>query len=205
MESLFSGINILVVLHPMVVHFPIAYLVAALLSELIAVVFKQEKFHRYTQWILLLTAVSAIVAVGAGFLAAETLGHDAPGHDLVHDHRDIMIAMTVGITVVTAILFLFRPFQEGSLRKLILPGLVVLVGIMALGAHKGGALVYKYGTGVDPKVFMPQNTHTNHHGQSTMHNNHGSDNHHGSSHDSNNYHGSSGHHGSSHSHDAHQH
>ncbi|MBF0590077.1 MAG: hypothetical protein HQL53_13225, partial [Magnetococcales bacterium] len=90
-------IDNLAVIHPMAVHLPIAYLLTAVLFELIRTVTGNERAKVFAEWMIYLGALSAMVAVGAGFVAAETLGHDSPGHDLVHVHRNIMIGMTSGL------------------------------------------------------------------------------------------------------------
>jgi uncharacterized membrane protein len=152
MALLFSGIHSLTVIHPMVVHFPIAYLMTSIAVELAFVVTKRDGLRVAAHWLVYLGALSAMAAVGAGYLAAETLGHDSPGHDLVHDHRNIMVAMTIGLFLTAIALAALKIFREGKFRKALLPILLVLGGVMAFGADKGGTLVYTYGTGVNPQA-----------------------------------------------------
>lgn len=75
MNALFPGINNLAVIHPMVVHLPIAYILTALLFELIRSITKNERVKVFAEWMIYLGAASAIAAVGAGFLAAEPDDH----------------------------------------------------------------------------------------------------------------------------------
>ncbi len=153
MNEMFAGIENLALLHPMVVHLPITYVLTALLFEAIRFFTRNERVKLFAEWMVYLGAVAAIAAVGAGHLAAEHLGHDAPGHDLVHVHRNIMISMTVGLALTAIALALFPRFRNGSMRQGLLVALVALTGVMAYGADKGGQLVYRYGTGVDPRAF----------------------------------------------------
>lgn len=141
------------VLHPVVVHLPITYVLTALLFEAIRFFTRNERVKVFAEWMVYLGAVAAIAAVGAGYLAAEYLGHDAPGHDLVHVHRNVMLSMTAGLLLTAMALALFPRFRNGPLRQGLLVVLVVLTGVMAFGADKGGQLVYRYGTGVDPRAL----------------------------------------------------
>ncbi|MBF0384139.1 MAG: DUF2231 domain-containing protein, partial [Magnetococcales bacterium] len=153
MDSLAFILENPAVLHPMAVHLPIAYLVTALFIEILGSVSKREHLKVFTEWMVYLGAVTAVVAAGAGWIASESLGHDSPGHDLVHLHRDFMVSMTVGLVLTALSLFFFKVFRNGSMRKGLLPILVFLTGIMFIGADKGGQLVYKHGTGVNPAII----------------------------------------------------
>lgn len=143
----------LAVIHPMAVHFPVTFLVTGLLFESIRYFSKNEMVKVFAEWMIYLGAVAALGAVGAGWIAAESLGHDSPGHDFVHVHRDIMVSMTVGLVLTALALFFFKGFRNGPMRKGLLVILVILTGVMAVGADKGGQLVYKYGTGVNPDII----------------------------------------------------
>ena len=153
MENISPDIENLAIIHPMVVHFPITYVLTALLFELIQTFTGNKQVKVFAEWMVYLGAVSSIAAVSAGYLAAETLGHDAPGHDLVHIHRNIMVSMTVGLVSIAIALASFQHFRNGPLRKALVIALVVLTGMMAFGADKGGQLVYQHGTGVNPKIL----------------------------------------------------
>ncbi len=161
MSTLFPGISNLAVIHPMVVHLPIAYLLTAFLFELIRYFTNNERVKVFAEWMVYLGAASAIAAVGAGFLAAESLGHDSPGHDLVHIHRDIMVSMTVGFVLLALALALIKQFRDGPFRKGLVVLLTLLTGLMAFGADKGGQLVYQHGTGVNPAILKSQDTPEN--------------------------------------------
>ena len=159
---LFSGDATNAIFHPMVIHFPIAYLFLALLAELAYVFFRQESLQKITEWLLYLSALSSIVAVGAGVLAANQLGHNSPHHDMVHQHRNIMLAVTAGIVICAILLALVKKMRTGSGRKLLLPILVLLSGMMAFGADKGGEMVYQYGIGTKVGIKSVPMQHDEH-------------------------------------------
>ncbi|MBF0381675.1 MAG: DUF2231 domain-containing protein [Magnetococcales bacterium] len=154
MESITFILEHPAVLHPMVVHFPIAFLVTALFFEFLRFISKKETVKIFAEWMIYLGALSAVVAVGAGWIAAESLGHDSPNHDLVHVHRDIMMTMSTGLILTALALIFFQGFRDGVARKWLLAIVIALTTIMAVGADKGGQLVYKYGVGVNPEIII---------------------------------------------------
>ena len=160
METLFPGMAALQNnIHPMLVHFPIAFFLGALAMEGMAVL-HDEKFHFAATWMLYLGTLSALVALPTGFIAANLVaatdprGHDAPGHDFIHIHRNWMIATTAMGVFLTGYLFWINQKEKwASQRWGLLFGLVVLSALVALGADRGGRLVFEFGVGINPDVI----------------------------------------------------
>ena len=139
------GVNEISNLHPMFAHFPIALILLAALAELLRVTMRSEFYGRAAGLLLNLAAVSAVIALYFGFRAADILGHDAPGHDQVHLHRDIMVWFT-GINVIAALAFQFiKVLQRGFARLVVL---FILSVLLLTGADRGADLVFNYGMGV---------------------------------------------------------
>ncbi|WDT77925.1 MAG: hypothetical protein MPW16_21255 (plasmid) [Candidatus Manganitrophus sp.] len=94
----------------MLIHFPIAFFVGALAMEGMAV-FRDEKFHFAATWMLYLGTISALIALPTGFIAGDLVaatdprGHSAPGHELIHVHRNWMVATTAVGVLLTIYLF----------------------------------------------------------------------------------------------------
>lgn len=159
-ESLLPGLSALQNIHPMFVHFPIAFFLGALGMEALAI-FRHEKFHLVAAWMLSLGTLSAIMTLPTGFYAADLVaatdprGHAAPGHDFIHIHRNWMVATTaVGIFLTGYLFWINKKENWASQRWGLLLGLVVLSVLVTLGADRGGRLVFEFGTGVNPKVLM---------------------------------------------------
>ena len=53
--------------------------------------------------------VGAIVSLATGYLATWSMGHDAPGHDVIHIHRNWMIATTILAVALFGFLLLHQP------------------------------------------------------------------------------------------------
>ncbi|NIR51726.1 DUF2231 domain-containing protein [candidate division KSB1 bacterium] len=146
--DILSGLQNVENIHPLFVHFPIALVLVTLLFETMWWFTKRESFRKTATYLLYLGALSAVAAVITGYLASNGLGHDAPGHEFVHEHRDVMLWMS-GLLVAATLLVLFvRAFREGQWRRLFILPLLVISGLLINGADKGGRLVFEYGTGV---------------------------------------------------------
>ncbi len=150
MYSPTSTLAFSVQLHPVVIHFPIALWIVALPFWLMGVVRRRDDLLTFGRWLLYLGSLGAMAAVVTGYLASDAIGHDSPGHDLVHTHRDLMIAATIVGALTAAAAFALRRRTDQLTRWLLLLGLVVTVGITAVGADRGGSLVYDYGVGTRP-------------------------------------------------------
>ncbi|MED5369772.1 MAG: DUF2231 domain-containing protein [Myxococcota bacterium] len=163
MEQLLPGLTSAPNLHPMVVHFPIAFWVAATGAWSWAVVRKHDDAWRVGRWLHLLGMLGAVVAVGFGFWATEKMGHDTPGHDLVHVHRDLMLVVS-GIALVITALAWWRRDATRPWRVGLTLGSLVLLGLMTIGADRGAELVFRYGIGVAGEAPPHSDGHDHSHG-----------------------------------------
>jgi uncharacterized membrane protein len=165
METLFPGMVALKNnVHPLLVHFPIAFFIGALMMEGLAVLYN-EKFHFAATWMLYLGTLAALVTLPTGFIAADIIaatdprGHNAPGHDFIHVHRNWMVATTlVGALLSVYLVWMNQKGRWNSHRWGFLFGLIFLALLVAMGADRGGRLVYEFGTGVNPEVIK-ETTH----------------------------------------------
>lgn len=147
MEQLFPGLTSAPNLHPMVVHFPIVFWIVATGAWSWAVVRRHDEAWRFGRWLHLLGVLGAVVTVGFGFWATEKMGHDAPGHDLVHVHRDLMLVAS-GVALAITALAWWRRDATRLWRVGLTLGSLVLLSLMTLGADRGAELVFRYGIGV---------------------------------------------------------
>jgi uncharacterized membrane protein len=163
LDILLPGLSSAHNLHPMVVHFPIVLWVLAFGTWCLALARRQDLTWRLGTWFQTLALMSALVALAMGYIAADRLGHDSPGHDLVHVHRDYMVWTTVLSALVTLAAWLLRNKEGGWRVGLLLASLGVVV-MMTLGADRGALLVFTHGTGVSEDVLRPppQGSHGGH-------------------------------------------
>jgi uncharacterized membrane protein len=139
-------------LHPLVIHFPIALLVVAVLADLV-----DQVAGRQTWLAPAGTALYALGAVGAGVAcvtgqqAADTVLMSGMAHSIVAAHRTWALATTFyfGVLAIVRVALAFRSTPSGrGLRILLL--VAAVIGLMGLQqtAERGGRLVYEQGVGV---------------------------------------------------------
>lgn len=153
---MFEGLNALQGIHPLVVHFPIVLTLLALLSEIWAqLIGLPDDLKKAPTLLLYLSALSAVFTVGTGFWTTELLGHDTPGHEFVHDHRNVMVWYTSILVLGTFVHVFVKKCQSGIFRLFLL---IVTTGIMVVGTDLGGQLVYRYGVGVRSGISSSENS-----------------------------------------------
>ena len=161
------GITAMSNVHPLVVHFPIAFLLSFFLVDLIGSVFKKQHWRTVASGLLYLGTISITLAVMAGFLAASSVTHDETIHSIIEQHE------MLGITSLSLALIL-------SLWRLLTKGMVigvanvlhlflsaVLFVLIILGADLGGLMVYKHGVSVEAVTIeesqdFQEHSHHNH-------------------------------------------
>ncbi|MCH7496466.1 MAG: hypothetical protein IH971_01255 [Candidatus Marinimicrobia bacterium] len=169
------GIQNTLTIHPLFVHFPIALTLSALLFEGLYVIRHKDLWRQIATALIYLAALAALVTVLTGYLAATTLGHEAPGHELVHIHRDIMVVFTILLVSIALLnVIISRPGSRLGVpgwKPLVRPALLLLAGgILVVGTDRGAELVFRYGMGVKLDSLPAEvHNHSNHeHGRSTQ-------------------------------------
>jgi len=146
--KVFPGVAQMENIHPLIVHFPIAFLNGFFIMELLGFILKKEDLRTAATWMLYLGALGAIAAVSAGLWAAYTVPHTDKEHEIMADHRNLMLTV-LGLAIVLSI-WRFRVKGVFSFKWQVLHLVLALVtlGVMASGADHGGLMVYKYGVAV---------------------------------------------------------
>lgn len=91
----------------------------------------------------------SVLTAATGLMAESSLGHDSPGHELVHSHKRFMQATTVLGAFASLAAYLTRARTDLKAKARGLAGAVLLATwiVMVLGADWGGLLVYRDGIG----------------------------------------------------------
>lgn len=147
METILPGAQHLQNIHPLVVHFPIAFLIGAALFYGLAWILKSESLGQTGFCVLIIGVLGAIAAVGTGLYGEEgVMISFSVREKLLEPHEKLMLA-TLGLSLILAIWALVaRPFPKKG-RPLFALLYLVLLGIMTLGADYGARLVYDYNAG----------------------------------------------------------
>ena len=162
MDNLMPGIASMANIHPMLVHFPIAFLNAFLFMELLAFALKRDELKVVATWMLVLGTLGAAAAVTAGLWAASTVPHGSEEvHDIMKKHGHYGIAvliMALGLTTLRAI-YSWKLPRRFRLVNLVLA--LVMVVTLAFGADLGGLMVYKHGVAVGAVTQPEGHEHSN--------------------------------------------
>ena len=186
-SAILPGIAAMENIHPMLVHFPIAFFTAFFVIDCIGVVAKKTQWRYVAAWLLYLGTIAAIFTVIAGLFAANSVAHGDEVHDILERHEHI------GIAVLSLSLFLsaWRLKQWGMHSRgtnAVFLGLAgFLCFLLSLGADLGGLMVYKYGVAVESAAFSQtaanqdngaeQNPHDGGHSHGGHSHSHGGHNH----------------------------
>lgn len=151
--------------HPLIVHFPIAFLTAFLLLEVIGLAFRSAAVRQVASGMLYLGALGAVAAAAAGLIAEGSVPHGEGVHEILEWHERAGLTVA-GLSVVLAVwraLARARFSSMGQALHLFLAGIVMIC--LILGADLGGMMVYQYGVGVKSLQQAEEAHHHHHHGE----------------------------------------
>ena len=134
--------------HPLVVHFPIAFLYGAALLYLISWLARRDAVASAALWVLVLGAISAAIAVVTVWWSASGVMLDPSVKEKVLEpHMRLMFATSVLAGALTLWALIERPMPPSSRRYVFLAALIVMIALMTKGADFGGIMVYDYNGG----------------------------------------------------------
>ena len=138
MSALFPGLRGMLNFHPLFVHFPIALWIGALVFELAARIAKNEGWHRTACAVLALGALAAVPAVFSGWSAQSAVPEAGAAHDVKELHETLMVTASILSAVLAALgVFILPRRPLAALRAAFLVGLLLLAGLVSLGAARG--------------------------------------------------------------------
>jgi uncharacterized membrane protein len=145
--TLLAGVRHLQNIHPLIVHFPIALLPAAVLLYVLAWLAKKESWAWTGLWLLGLGTLGAAAAVASGLYGAEgVMVAPAVREHLLVNHERIMLGVLALSVILSVWAWLARPMPlKGGVVFLLL--LAVLLAGLTVGADFGGRMVYDYNAG----------------------------------------------------------
>ncbi|MDF9392003.1 MULTISPECIES: DUF2231 domain-containing protein [Methylococcus] len=135
-------------IHPLLVHFPIAFLNAFFLLDLIAVAMGKRELRMVASWMLYLGTLGAASAAAAGLYAASFVPHGEAVHEILEWHERLGLTVTslaLGLSL-WRLIARYRFSGMANVFHLFLAG--IMVTAMFFGADLGGLMVYQHGVGV---------------------------------------------------------
>jgi len=138
-------------IHPLIIHFPIALWLVAVLFDLISLVRSKDWLRKSAVTIYGLAAMGALVAFFSGKQAIDLVAIPFQGEVTASNHSD-WGHYTLYFFVAYAVIRLVAYWRQWDNKKAVAI-LFLLLGIVGAGmvaktADLGGKLVYKYGVGI---------------------------------------------------------
>ncbi len=136
-------------LHPMLVHFPIALIIAGFSLEIFHLIIKKEQcLTRAGFYLLLLGSLGAIAA----YLAGEFFTNDMAGAaGKIQEIHELFASLTLGTVILTLLvrLYLMVKKKEETKLKWVYFGLYALSAtFVGITGFYGGTLVFNYMIGI---------------------------------------------------------
>ena len=134
-------------LHPMLVHYPIAFTMLAAIFQLIAVIFRQRSLMLPA---LLALGFGAAMAVSAAFTgtAQEEFIRSVPGIGAHLDRHASLGTLSAWLLSAGSLVALYLYLKQRLHPGLFLAGLVLGTALVLVTGHFGAELVYRFGAGV---------------------------------------------------------
>ena len=133
----------------MIIHFPIALVMAGFFSEILGMVTKKDFFKNAALFLLLLGAVGAIVAYVSGNLAGDGI-EEGPLKSPLELHEKAATA-TLWLVVIIALFRVTIIYFKHNRRWVTWVSVLLfatLAGSVTVTGYLGGQLVYKHAAGV---------------------------------------------------------
>lgn len=143
-------------IHPLMVHFPIALYIVALICDGIGLILRRPQKLQFTAFILtIIGTIGAIAAVLSGNQAEELATFSKVSENIMDKHES-MATITMWLGIVTSILrSLFMAIEKLSkFHNLILIPSILLTYLVIQTGHLGGKLVFGHGVGVNQQNIL---------------------------------------------------
>ena len=128
-------------LHPLVIHFPIALFSAAILFDLLFLIFNNNDFYAGGWWTMLFALVASAAAIATGIIDDTLIGHLGSVYPLWLNHG--LVQLFSCILFLT--LFLWRTKDKSifydNLKKRVYTAMALIgIAILYYGGHLGAEL-----------------------------------------------------------------
>jgi uncharacterized membrane protein len=166
-------------IHPAIVHFPIALFLSTSVFALLSLFVKKDQFKEIAFWNLLLGVITAIIAIVTGLFAEQNLIHTEEVHSLLMKHKYNGFGLTIAFMIALTWLWL-RKNKFGKKEYFLWVTILLIAALLTTyQGWLGGEMVFRHGAGVKPvesTLEMQGNEKGSHsHDKSEEHNMHTQD------------------------------
>jgi uncharacterized membrane protein len=146
-------------LHPLVIHFPIAWWVAAVMVDVVALAIPRAAWaDTVASFLYPAGAFSGVVAYLTGREAAATVLIPGMAHPIVHEHWNWALTTTVGFAIVALLRSgarFWHPRPQRAFRTALVAAALVALAFLFQTSERGARLVYERGVGVSAPSAVP--------------------------------------------------
>lgn len=142
-------------LHPIIVHFPIALIVAAVVSDVVVLTLRREA-DGAVSWLYTAGTAGLVAAYLTGRAAADAVLIPAAAQTIQTDHADwALVTLILFLALTTVRLLLLRLGRPGRnvVRSMSVVAGLVGFGLITIVGDLGGRMVFGHGVGV---ATLPQ-------------------------------------------------
>ncbi len=132
-------------LHPKLVHFPIALFMSALGLEILSLLFRKDALHRTAVHIYVLAAFISPVVVLTGL---QEVWHEHLHHPVLDIHQRFGLLTMFGSLATLPILWVLQKRNSKLFRAVFAASVIMIFIFVTVTAYNGGRMVYEYGVGV---------------------------------------------------------
>ena len=131
--------------HPVLIHFPIALLVMALICEIVLICTSKNAFGTAAKVCLPFGALGALGAALSALMAERFATYPGQLQEVLERHENLGIAVAV-IAAIAAVLQVLANRKRGNRRLVWAWRLTLLLSVIVIGitAHHGGTLIYGF-------------------------------------------------------------
>lgn len=148
-STIMPGVSGLNNIHPLLVHFPIAFLSAFFVVDVAGTLAKKSHWRSVASWFLYFGAVATVFTVISGFMAANSVAHGGNVHDLMERLEQLGILVLFLVIVLSIWRMISGSLIRGAANSFFLILSALLCVLLIVSSDLGGLLVYKYGVGVE--------------------------------------------------------
>ena len=137
-------------LHPQIVHFPIALLTLAILTELISYFWQKDFFSKMTFYLLIIGVITAFFAVKTGESSLDLIANISSIKPLINQHQQAGEWVLKIFSIVLIIKSFILYFKKNNMFIKGFVTLLMIIGLFQIyqAGHFGGILVYEEGVGI---------------------------------------------------------
>lgn len=159
---IFPGLSGMENIHPLLVHFPIAFFSAFFVLDVAGAAAGKPTWRDNAGLMLYAGTIMALPTLLAGWYAANTVHHGGNVHIIMERHEHLAFSAFFLAFILTAWRIRAGNKLRGAANGFFLALSALLIGVLMFTADLGGSMVYKFGVAVQA-VPVSENDHHHDH------------------------------------------